>query len=42
MDFQQKHMASKVKGQHGIQLLVEIERSLFRENVLGAYVLEHM
>lgn len=35
MDFQQKHITSKVKGKHGIQLLVEIERSLFRKNVFG-------
>ncbi|XP_065933307.1 uncharacterized protein [Magallana gigas] len=33
--FEQKHMASKVKGQHGIQLLIEIERSLFRRKVFG-------
>lgn len=34
-EFKRKHMASKVKGQHGIQLLIEIERSLFRKNVFG-------
>lgn len=41
VDFEKKHMAASIKIQHGLELLIEINHSLFNQNVFGCICIEN-